>query len=158
MSANQGVDVIVESGADEALPPAPSAGVSAINALAATTDSPGVTPATSATVPEVGAISGSIDKNATTSVLGGIATAAAGAVAGAVATGTQVVTDAAGGLSASIGSFGQTPSQLASGGVLKPGADTMVNTLVSTGASITSSMPTSALTGTKGASNLNSLI
>ena len=158
MSANQGVDVIVESGADEALPPAPSAGVSAINALAATTDSPGVTPATSATVPEVGAISGSIDKNATTSVLGGIATAAAGAVAGAVATGTQVVTDAAGGLSASIGSFGQTPSQLASGGVLKPGADTMVNTLVSTGASITSSMPTSAFTGKNGASNLNSLI
>ena len=158
MSANQGVDVIVESGADEALPSPPSESVSAVNALAATTDQPGVTPATSATVPEVGAISGSIDKNATTSVLGGIATAAAGAVAGAVATGTQVVTDAAGGLSASIGSFGQTPSQLASGGVLKPGADTMVNTLVSTGASITSSMPTSAFTGKNGASNLNSLI
>ena len=158
MSANQGVDVIVESGADEALPAAPSPGVSAANALAATTDQPGVTPATSATVPEVGAISGSLDKNATTSILGGIATAAAGAVAGAVATGTQVVTDAAGGLSASIGSFGQTASQLASGGVLKPGADTMVNTLVSTGASITSSMPASAFTGKNGASNLNSLI
>jgi hypothetical protein len=159
MSANQGVDVIVESGADEALPAAPSAGVSAVNALAAaTTDQPGVTGATSATVPEVGAISGSLDKNATTSLLGGIATAAAGAVAGAVATGTQIVTDAAGGLSAVIGSFGQTPSQLASGGVLKPGADTMVNTLVSTGASIASSMPTSAFTGKNGASNLNSLI
>ena len=158
MSANQGVDVIVESGADEALPAAPSPGVSAANALAATTDQPGVTPATSATVPEVGAISGSLDKNATTSILGGIATAAAGAVAGAVATGTQVVIDAAGGLSASIGSFGQTPSQLASGGVLKPGADTMVNTLVSTGASITSSMPASAFTGKNGARNLNSLI
>ena len=75
-----------------------------------------------------------------------------------MATGTQVVIDAAGGLSASIGSFGQTPSQLASGGVLKPGADTMVNTLVSTGASITSSMPASAFTGKNGARNLNSLI
>ena len=34
----------------------------------------------------------------------------------------------------------------------------MVNTLVSTGASIASSMPTSAFTGKNGASNLNSLI
>jgi hypothetical protein len=158
MSANQGVDVIVESGADEALPPPPSAGVSAVNALAATTDQPGVTGATSASVPEVGAISGSLDKNATTSILGGIATAAAGAVAGAVATGTQIVTDAAGGLSASIGSFGQTASQLASGGVLKPGADTMVNTLVSSGKSIKDSMPASVFTGKNGTNSLTSLI
>lgn len=158
MSANQGVDVIVESGADEALPPPPSAGVSAVNALAATTDQPGVTGATSASVPEVGAISGSLDKNATTSILGGIATAAAGAVAGAVATGTQIITDAAGGLSASIGSFGQTASQLASGGVLKPGADTMVNTLISSGKSIKDSMPASVFTGKNGTNSLTSLI
>ena len=158
MSANQGVDVIVESGADEALPPPPSAGVSAVNALAATTDQPGVTGATSASVPEVGAISGSLDKNATTSILGGIATSAAGLVNEAVATGTQIVTDAAGGLSASIGSFGQTASQLASGGVLKPGADTMVNTLVSSGKSIKDSMPASVFTGKNGTNSLTSLI
>tara|TARA_R110002074_G_scaffold24170_3_gene72317 strand:+ start:4527 stop:8549 length:4023 start_codon:yes stop_codon:yes gene_type:complete len=158
MAANQGVDVTVEAGADEALADAPAGDVSALNALASATNQPGVTGATSASVPEVGAISGSLDKNATTSMLGGIATAAAGTVAGAVATGTQVVTDAAGGLSASIGSFGQTPSQLSSGGVLKPGADTMVNTLVSTGTSIKDAMPTSAFTGKNGANNLTSLI
>jgi hypothetical protein len=109
-------------------------------------------------VPEVGAISGSLDKNATTSILGGIATSAAGLVNEAVATGTQIVTDAAGGLSASIGSFGQTASQLASGGVLKPGADTMVNTLVSSGKSIKDSMPASVFTGKNGTNSLTSLI
>ena len=111
-----------------------------------------------APVPEVGAISGSLDKNATTSMLGGIATSAAGSVNEAVATGTQIVTDAAGGLSASIGSFGQTASQLASGGVLKPGADTMVNTLVSSGKSIKDSMPASVFTGKNGTNSLTSLI
>lgn len=158
--ANQGVDVTVESGADEALPPPPSAGVSAVNNLIATdTDQPGVTPATSATVPEVGAISGSLDKNATTSMLGGIATSAAGGVsAGAVSKGSDIVTSATGKATAAIGSFGQTPSQLSSGGILKPGADTMVNTLISSDKSIKDSMPASVFTGKNGTNSLTSLI
>ena len=163
--ANQGVDVTVESGADEALPATPDADISAVNTVASEAGNaggmaPGVTPATSASVPEVGAISGAIDKNATTSVLGGIATAAAMSnnLGGAVSKGTDIVTSAAGVATAAIGSFAQTPSQLSSGGVLKPGADTMVNTLVSAGKSVKQSMPKSAFSGKNGASNLDTLV
>ncbi len=163
--ANQGVDVTVESGADEALPATPDADVSAVNTVASEAGNaggmaPGVTPATSASVPEVGAISGAIDKNATTSVLGGIATAAAMSnnLGGAVSRGTDIVTSAAGVATAAVGSFAQTPSQLSSGGVLKPGADTMVNTLVSAGKSVKQAMPKSAFSGKNGASNLDTLV
>jgi hypothetical protein len=163
--ANQGVDVTVESGADEALPATPDADISAINKAASEAGdaggaAPGVTPATSASVPEVGAISGAIDKNATTSVLGGIATAAAMSdnLGGAVSKGTDIVTSAAGVATAAVGSFAQTPSQLSSGGVLKPGADTMVNTLVSAGKSVKQAMPKSAFSGKNGASNLDTLV
>ena len=163
--ANQGVDVTVESGADEALPATPDADISAVNKIASESGNangaaPGVTPATSASVPEVGAISGAIDKNATTSVLGGIATAAAMSdkLGGAVSWGKAIVTSAAGVATAAVGSFAQTPSQLAGGSILKPGADTMVNTLVSAGKSVKQAMPKSAFTGKNGASNLDALV
>jgi len=163
--ANQGVDVTVESGADEALPATPDADISAVNKIASESGNangaaPGVTPATSASVPEVGAISGAVDKNATTSVLGGIATAAAVSdkLGGAVSRGTDIVTSAAGVATAAVGSFAQTPSQLAGGSILKPGADTMVNTLVSAGKSVKQAMPKSAFTGKNGASNLDTLV
>ena len=164
LGAGQGVDVQVDSSAEAALPPAPEANVSALNAASQSTPgTAGVANATVASVPEVSGISKSFDKNTTTSMLGGVATAAAGsAAAGAVSKGVATFADATTGkISAAVGAFAQTPSQLASGGILKPGADNMVNTLVSAGKvtanTLGKAMPQSAFSGQSGVNSLTSL-
>jgi hypothetical protein len=164
LGAGQGVDVQVDSSADGALPPAPAGNVSELNAQSNSTPGPaGVSDATVASVPEVNAMSKSFDKNTTTTMLGGVATAAATSAAkDAVTKGVATFADATTGkISAAVGSFAQTPSQLASGGILKPGADNMVNTLVSAGkvtaSTLSKAMPQSAFTGQDGVNNLTSL-
>ena len=63
-NAGQGVDAKVDLGASAQLPPAPSAAVATTNnAAASQSTSPSVTGAVAATVPGVGAVSQSIDKN-----------------------------------------------------------------------------------------------
>jgi len=162
LGAGQGVDVTVDSSAESALPPSPSDNVSELTTAAQGQGTPGtVSDATVASVPEVSAISRSFDKNATTSMLGGVATQAS-LSAGSTATtkGVAVFRDATSGnkLSAAIGAFAQTPSQLTSGGILKPGADNMVNALVASGkATVTQAMPQSIFTGKEGVNNLNNL-
>ena len=159
MNANQGVDVTVDSSADAALPQEASAEMSSANALVAGAATvAGVAGATTATIPEVGAISGALDKNTTTTMLGGIATSATSIANGAVSTGTALIKNATGVVTAAVGSFAQTPSQLSAGGVLKPGADTMVNALVAGGASVANAMPNSAFSGNSGTNSLNQLI
>lgn len=144
MNANQGADVQVDPSAEGALPAEPPETVADLNADLAG-DLGGTTaltnPSTAATINEVGSISDAIDKNATAQMLGSIAqdTASdfgiggAGGQVKAVLTGVvNEVTTASS--TAVIGVFGQTPSQMAAGGILKPGADTMVNTLIAANA------------------------
>lgn len=162
LGAGQGVDVTVNSSADAALPPSPPSNVSNLNAQALTRfGQPGtVSDATVASVPEVSAISKSFDKNATTSMLGGVATQAAQSFGkNSITKGTAKFFDTTTGkVAASVGAFAQTPSQLASGGILKPGADNMVNALVASGkTTIEQAMPQSIFTGKDGVNNLNSL-
>lgn len=166
LGAGQGVDVQVDSSAEAALPPAPESNVSALNtASQSAPGQAGVSNATVASVPEVSGISKAFDKNTTTSMLGGVATAAASsAAAGATGfSGAATFRDATSGnkISAAIGAFAQTPSQLASGGILKPGADNMVNTLVAAGKvnvdTLSKAMPQSIFTGQDGVTSLNSL-
>lgn len=140
MNANQGADVQVDPSAEGALPAEPPAAVADLNADLAG-DLGGTTalsnPSTAATISEVGSISDSIDKNATAQMLGSIAqdTASDFGMGGAGGQLKAVLTGVVNGVTttastAVVGVFGQTPSQMAAGGILKPGADTMVNTLI----------------------------
>jgi hypothetical protein len=144
MNANQGADVQVDPSAEGALPAEPPEAVADLNADLAG-DLGGTTaltnPSTAATINEVGGISDAIDKNATTQMLGSIAqdTASDFGIGGTGGQIKAVLTDVVNEVTtasstAVIGVFGQTPSQMAAGGILKPGADTMVNTLIAANA------------------------
>jgi len=158
-NAGQGVDAKTNLDAASQLPAAPSPAVAATTAAAANT---GATPPAVATVASapaaVPAISAAVDHNTTSAALGAVATSAAeGPLASAVSQGAAVVSTATG-LVAAVGAFAQTASQLAAGGILKPGAATLVTGLVQAGANIVQAMPPSLFTGAAGASNLTSLV
>jgi hypothetical protein len=129
MSANQGADVEINPSASAALPAEPSGNIANLNdnldALGAQGDTGITNPTAAAGISEVGAISDSLDKNVTSTLLAGVASDASKSQFGAEA-GLNKDT-----LTATVGKFGQTPSQMSAGGILKPGADTLVNTLVS---------------------------
>jgi phage-related protein len=158
-NAGQGVDVKSKLSASEALPTPPNPAVSAVNAAAAST-APGnpVTVAGAATMPPVNPISSALDKNTTAAMVGAVAkNAALGPAAAAVQAGSGVISTAQGAI-ASVGALGLNPNQLQSGGVLKPGAATLVNSLVQQGANVTTAMTNNLFTGKAGAENLNSLV
>ena len=190
VNANQGADVQVDPSSTGALPAEPPASVEQLNSeLAGDLGGPTAltNPSTAATISEVGGISDALDKNATTQMLGSIAQDTAtdfaiGANNGklqAVVTGiAQGATTAAS--TAVVGVFGQTPSQMAAGGILKPGADIMVNTLIAANAGdlgsktvegltvpgtnfispdkLQSVMPTSVFTGQDGVNSLEQFV
>ena len=142
MNANQGADVEVDPSASGSLPASPSEELGNLNeGLAGDLGGgqlPLPNPVGAASIDEVGAISGALDKNATASMLSGIKSKAGSTINGIV-DGAGGLTNVVNGVATSatalaVGSFGQTPSQLVSGGTLKPGADTMINALVDSNA------------------------
>ena len=180
MNANQGADVEVDPSASGSLPESPSEELGNLNEGLAG-DLGGVqlplpNPVGAASIDEVGAISGSLDKNATASMLSGIKSKAGGSING-VAEGIGGLTNVVNGEATSatalaVGGFGQTPSQLVSGGTLKPGTDTMINALVDSNAGnvvtdalnttggklsddvMSSIIPTSAFSGASGVNSV----
>lgn len=56
-----------------------------------------------------------------------------------------------------VGSFAQSPQQLATAGVLKPGSASLVNGLASAGKTLTNTLPTSLFTGAAGAASIEQL-
>lgn len=158
-NAGQGVDVKTSSSASSELPPAPSPAVEATNeAASGATAEATATPATIATVPPVPAASGTLDPNTTGAMVSAVATTvAAGPAASAIQAGAGVVSSSQGPVAA-IGSLAQTPAQLESAGILKPGAATLVNSLVQGGSNVQAAMTDNLFTGVPGATNLRSLI
>ena len=157
-NAGQGVDVKTSLNASDNLPAAPTPAATAASSAGAAT---GATPPAVATVASAPTnapnISTALDKGTTNAMLGATATAAAtGPLAAATKQGAAVVETATGKVGA-IGSFALTPSSLASAGVLKPGADTLVNGLVTNGVDLTTAMPSSLFTGAPGAKDLTNL-
>ena len=158
-NAGQGVDVKTDLNASSQLPAAPSAAAAATNAAAAPVAGTPVSPATAASAPTTPAVSGALDKNTTGAVLGTVAKSAAeGLASAAVTQGAAIVKSATGQATAAVGAFAQTATQLASSGVIKPGADTLVKGLVQSGSNIASSMASAVFTGQPGAQNLTSLV
>jgi len=158
-NAGQGVDVKTSSSASSELPPAPSPAVASTNeaASAATTEAP-ATPATIATVPPVAAASGALDPNTTGAMVSAVATTvAAGPASRAIQAGAGVVSSSQGPV-AVVGSLAQTPAQLESAGILKPGSATLVNSLVQGGSNVQAAMTDNLFTGVPGAVNLKSLV
>ena len=157
-NAGQGVDVKTNLDAAANLPPAPSPAVDATNtAGAATAPSPPAS-ATVASAPVTAAPSAGISTNTTSATLAAQATSAAtGPAAPAVKQGAGVIQTSTGNV-AVVGAFAQTPAQLVSGNVLKPGSDTLITGLVQRGANIAHAMSTSLFTGISGVRNLTSLI
>lgn len=154
-NANQGVDVKTTLSASAALPAAPSSALASTNAQASATPVTNpVTVATAATVPDTGPVSTSLDKNATATMVGAVAKDAASTASSAIATGAGVVTDAAGKAQAVVGQLAQTPKQLESAGVLKPGSATLIDGLVQGGKTVTQAMTPNLFTGKQGAENL----
>ena len=142
MNANQGADVQVDPSAAGALPTSPTDTIADLNsALAGDLGGPTSlpNPATAASISEVSGISKALDKNATSQMLSGaLSNTIDDLGSSAVSLGgtlTNMTNNAIGtATTAAVGLFGQTPSQMAQGGILKPGADTMVNTLISANA------------------------
>ena len=157
--ANQGVNVNVNPSADSNLPTSPSP--SAASALAAADSTPTNSPLTSAglaTVPSLPPVSSSLDQTITGALLGAAAVnAATGPAADAVAAGAGVVQTPAG-PAAAIGQMAQTPKQMASAGVLKPGSATLINSLVQNGSPLQNAMPPNLFTGKNAATSLPSFV
>lgn len=170
-NAGQGVDVKVDLSAASNLPAAPSTGAGAANKVAATVptsaQNPAVSVATAALMPTTQAISSALDKNTTSAVLGASATIAANTnnpLAKATTTGFAVAT-VNGAKQLGVGTFAQTPAQLVSAGILKPGADKIVNTLlnstitnIASSTNISQVLPSSLFTGKSGASSATSFV
>jgi len=177
LMAGQGVDVRVSPDADENLPASPTTDVSDfIDESAANASTPGLSTATISSVPETSPISKALDKGTTSALVGGLATlAATGEAANAtiatnLAGATQYTDSVTSKITAAVGAFAQTPSQLASGGILKPGADIMINTLVAAGKAVDTTtgertdaavkrvMPPNVFTGKGGVNTYDNLI
>lgn len=156
-NAGQGVDVKTDLNASSQLPAAPTPATASATAAGAEVAPNPVAVATAASAPATPPISSALNQSTTGAVLGTVATAAAaGAGASAVTQGAAIVQTATGAVAA-VGAFAQSATQMASSGVLKPGADTLINGLVQSGANIAQAMPSALFSGaTSGAQNLAS--
>jgi hypothetical protein len=111
---------------------------------------------TAISAPSVPSISKSLNTSSTAALLGATAQkAATGPLSSAISKGADVVSVGSDKVAA-IGTYAQTPNQLAGSGVLKPGSDRLINSLVSSGSNITQSMPNTLFTGNYGIKDLNS--
>ena len=157
-NAGQGVNIKVDLNAAANLPPNPTPAVENVNTQAeSAVTSPPSAPQT-ATIPNVPAVSKAIDSSSTSAVLGVMAKDAASGVAkSAVLSGAGTVLQN-GIPTAAIGSFAQNPTQLQQGGVLKPGAANLVNSLVASGTSLQRALPPNMFTGQMGVTNLTGYV
>lgn len=159
VNANQGVNVKTDLSADANLPPAPPKSVVQTNQSVAATRITPTTPATAATVPQNPATTADTNNLGATDALVSQAAvnAAAGPAASAIAGGAGVVS-VDGVKSAALGNMAMNPTQLVKAGVLKPGSDVTVNSLIQQGKSIATAMPTNVFTGKDGINSVAAFV
>ena len=159
-NAGQGVDVKSTLDATKSLPSIPSSSVQQVNreGIASGATPPAI--ATVASAPDTKAISKSMDKTVTNAVIGSVATGAAlGPAKAAVSAGSAIVSTLNSVKTVAVGAFAQSPSQMVSAGVLKPGADRLINGLAQqAGATVEKIMPNQLFTGKPGAKDLSSFV
>jgi hypothetical protein len=160
-NAGQGVDVKVNLNASQVLSTGPAGKIQAANNNAATASNvPVVTVAGSSTVPTTSSVSKALDKNTTSALVGQMAVQAqTGSAASAIQAGAGLVKNTAGQVTGiAAGTLGMTAKQLEAGNLIKPGASTLVNSLVQRGSSLPQSLPANLFTGSMGVGNLDGLI
>ncbi len=157
--ANQGVDVKVNNDADANFPSAPSPAIAAANTATPATPTAPVSPSVASTVPITSAISGALNTNATTALVGQLATTAQSIpnVATAIQSGAGIVQQGGANV-AVIGSMAQTFGQLETAGVIKAGSAALASSLVQAGKTVQQALPASMFTGQPGATNLTTYI
>ena len=153
-SAGQGVNVKVNNNASANLPSAPSPAVAQANVAAPPAPTAPVKAAAAATVPPVKAASKALDKNVTATMVSQVATnAQTGPAAAAISSGLGIVGSGES-AQAVIGKMAQTPKQLESAGVIKPGSASLVDSLISKGKSLVQALTPNLFTGKPGAQNI----
>lgn len=156
-NAGQGVEVKNTLDATKVLPVTPSAGVQKANQAGAATGAPPPPLATAASAPDTNPISKSLDKTVTNTLMGSAATVAAnGPARKAVEMGAAIVdaVDSATKIVA-VGTYAQSPTQMCDAGVLKPGADRLINGLAQKpGAELDEIMSRNLFSGQPGAVDL----
>ena len=153
--AGQGVDIKTDltggsggGGLSSALSSVVSAGLSSVA-------SP-VRLATALSSVTTSSISRNLTSAATSSLVGLTGqNAASGPLASAINQGAAIVNVGTQKIAA-VGAFAQNPTQMVNAGVLKPGSDRLINSLVSSGSNITQSMTNTLFTGAPGAETLAS--
>lgn len=163
-NAGQGISIKTSPDAADNLPSSPSTAVQQANQAGAAAGAAPPATATVASAPTTAPVSTSVNAGTTGAVLGATATAAAtGATAPAVQGGAAIIdasaNPASGGNTATVaaGAFGQTAQQLAGSGVLKPGAATLIEGLVSAGTDLVNAVSDTLFTGMSGAESLTAL-
>lgn len=183
-AAGQGVDVKSTLDASKNLPVTPPASVQKANQAGTATGAKAPAVATVASAPDTKTISKSMDKTVTNAVMGSVATSAAtGPAKQAVSSGAAIVSTSSSSSSSTttvknsdgtttttttsssstkvvaVGSYAQTPKQLVSAGVLKPGSDALINGLAQNPtANVNSIMTKNLFAGKPGAMDLDSFI
>lgn len=156
--AGQGVDIKTDLTGASQSSKKPSSLVSRVVKTAAAAGAKAIKLPTALSVPNISNISKSLTETATRAMVGVAGqNAATGIYSAAVQTGSTIVNTAAGKVAA-VGAFARSPLQLEAGGVIKPGSAELVSSLISSGANITQSMPSSLFTGSPGGENLQSYI
>lgn len=157
-NAGQGVDVKVDLNASGNLPEAPAPTIQNVNLQAENATPTEVSVAQASTVPSTEPISEALDVNSTGAILGAMAVdAGTGSTPIAAQEGSAIVQE--NGISvAKIGVFAQSPKDMETAGVLKPGSATVINRLISSGTPLQNAMSSNMFTGKPGALNLNNYI
>jgi hypothetical protein len=157
-NAGQGVDVKSTLDATKSLPVTPSNGVQKANEEGLATGAIAPAIATVASAPDTKSISKSVDKTVTNAVMGSVATSAAtGEAKRAVTSGAAIIKNSPG--IVAVGAYAQSPTQLVNAGVLKPGADTLINGLAQkANATVDNIMPKNLFTGKPGATDLKTFV
>ena len=157
-NAGQGVDVQTDLSASSQLPSPPSLALGNATAAGISTGVNPVAAATAASVPNLSAASQNLDINTTGAVLGSIAqNTQNGPFRVAQQQGAAIVESSTGQSVLGVGAFGQTPDKLEKAGVIKPGSNRLINSLVQSGANTSQCMPDALFSGQTGAENLTNL-
>jgi len=155
--AGQGTDAKADLKSSSNFPSSPTPAASAVNNASTVLNTKSLTSSSmSATVPNIGAISDSIGKGASSSLVSQMAlTAVAGPFGPALVQGAGVLTSGQGIKTAALGSLALNPTQLEQAGLLKPGASVVANAGIQNGKSIAEAMPSNLFTGKDGIKNVN---
>jgi uncharacterized protein YcfJ len=156
-NAGQGVDVQTDLNSSSQLPSQPSSALGAATAAGIATGVTPVSAATASSIPNISAVSQSLDVNTTGAVLGSVAQSTANSTFRVVQQqGAAIVATSSGNVLA-VGSFAQTPEQLEKAGVLKLGSHRLIDSLVQSGSNVAQCMPDTLFSGQTGAENLTNL-